>query len=133
MPRRTILVVDDDSKTLRLVRHQLEARGYSVSTALSGEKAWARILRSPPAVVLTDLHLRGMDGLELAARIRAEESLRRVAVVLVSGNSSREDRKKARAAGCDAFLAKPVESRRLGRTIARLLGRSGAQGRASQD
>src|SRR5579862_1758108 len=132
MPRRTVLVVDDDSKTLRLLRLQLEARGYPVSTALSGEKAWTRILRSPPALVLTDLRLPGMDGLELAARIRAEAALGRVAVVAVSGNSSREDQEKARAASCDAFLAKPVDARTLGKVIARLLGPSGTKGRAGK-
>jgi CheY-like chemotaxis protein len=121
MPRRPILVVDDDPENLRLARLVLQPLGLPIATAASAEAAWTRIRRSRPRLVLTDVQLPGMSGLELAERIKAHPSTCRIPVVAVSGSASKRDRDQARAAGCDAFVAKPINARSFPRAVARLL------------
>jgi|SRR5579862_278670 len=129
MSRQHILVVDDQPENLRLVRHLLESFKYSVLTALNAEEALEQVRRSPPDLILMDVQLPGISGLELTARIKADPLTRSIPVVAVTASDSKNLEANAKAAGCAAVVAKPIDGRALPKTIARLLSRDGKKKR----
>jgi CheY-like chemotaxis protein len=122
MPR--LLLVDDDRRHLELVSAILEPDAYTIETATSGESAMRMISAAPPDLVVTDLNLSGINGLQLVRRVKADPRLRRIPMLVLSGHAMPEDEQVARAAGCDGYLVKPAEGKRLRAEIARLLGSS---------
>ena len=74
MPRRTVLVIDDEKDLIELVRYNLEKEGFEVRSALDGESGLSLALRETPTVVIVDLMLPGIDGLEVCRRLRASET-----------------------------------------------------------
>lgn len=118
-----VLVVDDNPGVRELLRvllenHVLAGRPYRVRTAGDGAEALATALLEPPALVVTDLGLPGMHGLELVGRLRADPRTAAVPVVAISGL---EMAAEATAAGCAAFLHKPVRLADLRAVVERLL------------
>lgn len=103
----SILLVDDDTETLTVLRCVLEAQGYQVVMAPSGREALDRLAKSEPAMVLSDVRMPSMDGLTLCRTIR-ERMDTRVPVVLMSGQASERDRAEGFAAGASDFLGKPI-------------------------
>lgn len=121
MPGPLVLVVDDQPENLRLARLLLKSRGYSVALASDAAQALRRIRRRRPRLVLTDVQLPGMDGLDLAARLKSDPATKDILIVALTAAASAAGRTKALAAGCDGYVAKPVDTRRLARQIDRLL------------
>jgi PAS domain S-box-containing protein len=103
-----VLVVEDDARALDLTVEILDASGYAPSTASTVAQALASIRRFRPDVVLLDVRLGSDDGLDVARHLRADPTTRHVPVLAASASASDEDVARAKAAGCDAFLAKPV-------------------------
>ena len=99
-----IILVEDDMPTLRLERVILEEAGYLVQGVASGEAALEHIAEEPPALVILDNGLPGMDGFTTCRRIR---EFSQVPVVMVTGNKSAADRKRGKASGADAYVTKP--------------------------
>jgi len=121
-PRRpTILVVDDNDMNRDLARSILERIGYAVLQARDGAEAVAIAERTPPALVLMDLAMPGTDGFTATRQLKAHPQLRRIPVVALSALAMRGDEDRARAAGVDAFLTKPVDRVALERTVTELL------------
>ena len=112
MPRR-ILVVDDNEDSTRSMALLQRRRGHETHTAFTGPEAVAAAAGFLPEVVLLDIGLPGMDGFEVARRLRAMPALAGIFLVAMSGYSSEEDRAKARAAGFDEYMVKPVDLDRL--------------------
>ena len=108
--RDSILLVEDDIPTLRLERVILEEAGYLVEGVVSGEAALKLIAEEPPALVILDNQLPGMDGFTTCRRIR---EFSQVPVVLVTGSKSAADRKQGRASGADIYITKPFLADKL--------------------
>jgi putative two-component system response regulator len=115
----TALVVDDDAAVRQLFDRWLSAHGYAVVTAGDGEDALASIRQQPPDVVLLDVAMPRMNGVEVCRRIKQDGATRLTPVILVSAIDSVEDRIAGLAAGADDFLSKPPD-------ITELLTRVGA-------
>jgi len=105
MPR--ILVVEDNPMNLELVRDILTAQGYEVLEAADGATGVAIARRERPALILMDLQLPQLDGLEATRQIRCDPRLAHIPIVAVTAHAMKGDDEKARAAGCDGFVTKP--------------------------
>ena len=102
-----ILVVDDDENLRWVLKTQLEDMGYSVSTAIDGEQALAAIERELPALILTDLKMPGLSGLELLDRIRADYP--EMPVVIITAFATIQNAVQAMRAGAYDYLTKPID------------------------
>jgi DNA-binding response OmpR family regulator len=114
---RTVLVVDDDTAIRRLVRTVLEADGYDVLEADSGERALQLANEAGPAVVLLDVMMPGLSGIEVCRRLDHDA----VKVVMLTGRDERDMEDACRQAGADALVTKPFSSIDLLDTVASLV------------
>ena len=117
----TVLVVEDLEDTRYLMRMELERRGYRVLEAENGEEGVALATKEHPNIVLMDIGLPVMDGIEATRRIRADETTRGVLIVALTAHHETEYRASALAAGCDAYLTKPIDFDWLIDLLGRLL------------
>jgi CheY-like chemotaxis protein len=117
----TVLVVEDFEDTRFLMRIELERRGYRVLEAPNGEEGVAMAAREQPDIILMDIGLPVMDGIEATRRIRAQDGTRDVLIVALTAHHETEYRKNALAAGCDAYLTKPIDFDWLIDLLGRLL------------
>src|SRR5882724_2456567 len=106
----SVLVVDDDLQVTKLVTGILVSRGYEVRTAQEAESAMASIGARPPALVLADLDIPGLSGLEWCRRVRATSN---VPIIVMSGNAECASEVAALDSGADDYLAKPLVTDRL--------------------
>ena len=130
----SILVVDDNPGSLQLARVLLQRNGYQVHTATDAREALALLEVCAPRLIVLDLQLPGMDGFELARRLKTDEKTRNVPIVALTAYAMKGDQERARAAGCDEYVTKPLDIRALPALIAELLRRSAphvAEGDAS--
>jgi CheY-like chemotaxis protein len=114
-----VLIVDDNPTNLKLVAYLVKASGYEVDTAVDAESALAAIAANRPRVILMDLQLPGIDGLELTRRLKADPATRDIAIIAVTAYAMKGDEEKAREAGCDDYVTKPIDTRALPALIAR--------------
>ncbi|CAG9179995.1 response regulator [Cupriavidus respiraculi] len=114
---RNVLVVDDNVDALEAMAMTLEALGHTVITALDGGAAMVRALKYKPDVVLLDLGMPGMDGFEIAQRLRAIPDLAHMRIIALTGYSQPADRVRTKAAGFDHHLTKPVDLEELSRVL----------------
>lgn len=125
MPAPVVLVVDDNPTNLKLIAYLLQARGYDVHTASDAEAALERVAHTKPALILMDLQLPGIDGLELTRRLKADPATRHIVVIAVTAYAMKGDEERSRAAGCDGYVSKPVDTRALPKLVAQHLGLAG--------
>lgn len=119
-----VLVVDDNPVNCKLVTYVVEAAGHEARTAGDADAALAEIRAHRPDVILMDLQLPGIDGLELTRRLKADPQTRAIAIIAVTAYAMKGDREKALAAGCDDYVTKPIDTRALPEVIARHAGRA---------
>ena len=119
-----ILVVEDNPKNLKLVRDVLSFAGYDVIEAGSAESGLELAAERQPDLVLMDLQLPGMDGMEAVQVLKAEERTREIPVVALTAFAMADDRDRAMAAGFDSYVAKPVSPGVLRAVADRYLERS---------
>ena len=117
-----VLVVDDNPTNLKLIAYLLQAKGYEVRTATDAESALDQVHEAPPSLILMDLQLPGMDGLELTRRLKSDPQTREIIVIAVTAYAMKGDEERALAAGCDGYIPKPVDTRALPRIVAAHLG-----------
>jgi two-component system chemotaxis sensor kinase CheA len=118
----TVLVVDDSAVTRTLEKGILEAAGYQVRVAADGAAALDLLQREPCDLVVTDVEMPRLDGFSLTARVRADDRLRDLPVVLVTSLASEDDRRRGAEAGADAYIVKDAfDQDRLLETIRRLI------------
>ena len=122
-----ILVIEDNPSHFKLIRVVLSESGNRVAHAETAEQTFAAVRADPPQVILLDLALPGMDGLALVRRLKADPLTRAIPVVAVTAYSDIWSREDALAAGCDAYLSKPLDTRSLSRDLAAAV--AGGQGR----
>ena len=113
MSAKPLLIVDDNPSNLKLLRVLLTGEGFEVRTANNAEEALASLLTFHPELILTDIQMPGMDGLELARRLKSNPSTKAIPVVAITAYAMSGDEAKARQAGCDAYVAKPIDTRTL--------------------
>jgi CheY-like chemotaxis protein len=117
----SILVVDDNNTNLKLVSDVLEFDGYRIMKASDAEAAQAIIRSTPPDLILMDIALPGMDGLTLTRQLKADEATRHIIIVALTAFAMKGDDQKARDAGCDGYITKPIDTRTLPAAVAALL------------
>ena len=118
-----ILIVDDHPQNLKLVRLVLEASGFIVLTAGDAEEAMRVLEKTSPGLILMDLQLPGMDGLELTRQLKTDPLRRDIPVIAVTAYAMKGDEDKAYAAGCDAYVPKPIDTEALPALVAEHLAR----------
>ena len=123
MAGEPILLVDDTPVNLKLTRILLVNEGYKVLTAVSGEEALELLRNYKPQLVLTDVQLPGIDGLELTRRLKQDENTRHIAVIALTAFAMKGEEQKAIDAGCDGYITKPIDTRTLGARIREFLDR----------
>lgn len=124
MPGERILIVDDNATNLKLARVLLQTEGYSVSTAIDAEDALRQIATFQPRLILMDIQLPGMDGLELTRCLKAESATKNIVILALTAYAMKGDEQKALAAGCDGYIAKPFDIDSLPQVIAQHLAAS---------
>ena len=122
MPR--LLIVEDNEMNRDMLSRRLAKRGYDVAIAVDGEQGLAMARSAPPALILMDMSLPGLDGWEATRQLKTMAETRQVPVIALTAHAMAGDREKAIAAGCDDFDTKPVDLPRLLAKIEALLGRT---------
>jgi two-component system, cell cycle response regulator DivK len=109
MAGERVLVVEDNARNMKLVRDLLQATGYRTFEATTGEEAVELALSHAPAVVLMDVQLPGIDGVEALARLRQDERTASIPVLAVTAQAMSGDRERFLEVGFDGYLAKPID------------------------
>jgi two-component system, OmpR family, phosphate regulon response regulator PhoB len=123
----TILIVEDEADLRELVRYNLEAEGFRVSTAESGDEAVERIRDGVPDLILLDWMLPGLSGIELCRRWRAREETVRTPIIMITARGEEEERVRGLATGADDYVVKPFSMPELVARIQALLRRASPQ------
>lgn len=105
----TILIVEDNATNMKLSSFLLESADYSVLMATTAESGVAIAREQHPDLVLMDIQLPGMDGLQATALLKADEATRDIPVLALTALAMKGDEERIRAAGCDGYIAKPLD------------------------
>jgi CheY-like chemotaxis protein len=114
---KRILLVEDNALNAKLLRTLLRLAGHEVLEVTTGEQALELVRSLRPDLILMDIQLPGIDGLETCRRIRSDPSLATIPVVAVTSYAMPGDEQKALAAGCIGYITKPIDTRTFGQTI----------------
>lgn len=117
MANELILIVEDNDKNRKLARDLLQVKGYRTLEAESAEAGLALAAEQQPDLVLMDIHLPGMDGIEARRRLRADPATAAVPVIAFTASVMPQDRHQVTEAGFDAFVAKPISIKEFLATI----------------
>ncbi len=123
MADKSILIVDDNPVNSKLIRVLLAGEGYEVHTAGDAEAALRVLARLNPDLILMDVQLPGIDGLELTRRLKADPATRGIKILGLTAYAMKGDKEKILAAGCDGYIAKPIDTRTLPKVIGHYLER----------
>jgi len=104
---KLILAVEDQEDNMQILRDLLTSTGYELIEAENGEEALAALEKQRPDLILMDIQIPIIDGYEVTRRIKANPALRSIPIIAVTSHALGEGEEKARAAGCDDFVAKP--------------------------
>ena len=118
---QVILVVEDNERNLKLLRDLLEYEGYDVRVARTGEDAVTLAVKDPPDLVLMDLQLPGIDGMEALRRLRESPRTVDIPVVAVTAQAMKQDRERALQAGFNGYVEKPISVRAFPDQVRRFL------------
>jgi two-component system, cell cycle response regulator DivK len=131
MPNEAILIVDDNAANLKLARLLLKAEGHDARTAIDAEQALKLLETFKPGLILMDIQLPGMDGLTLTQKLKADPDTRGIVIVALTAYAMKGDEERARAAGCDGYIAKPIDVNTLPMQVRQYLAeaRAGAAGK----
>ena len=121
MAGEPILVVDDNATNMKLLRVLLTSQGYDVRTAGDASDAMEVMKGFRPRLILMDIQLPGMSGLDLTSLLKADPATRDIIIVAITAYAMKGDEEKARRAGCDGYISKPIDTRALAGVIERHL------------
>lgn len=117
----TILYIEDNPLNMRLVRKILNSFGYEMLEAIDGMSGLRIAQEKMPDLILADINLPDIDGLEVTARLKKNPDLARIPIIALTANAMHGDRERCIAAGCDGYVAKPVARQELKNTLAHFL------------
>jgi two-component system cell cycle response regulator DivK len=120
----TVLVVEDNPANMTLAKFLLESAGHSVLCAVDAEAGLTLARDEQPDLILMDIQLPGMDGLEATAILKRDDATRAIPVIALTALAMKGDEERIRAAGCDGYVAKPLAYREFLATITALLART---------
>ena len=123
MSGEAILIVDDNATNLKLARVLLSSEGYVVRTAQDAADALEQLRTFHPRLILMDVQMPGMDGLELTAKLKSDPHTSEIVVLAMTAYAMKGDHERALAAGCDGYVPKPIDTRALPGVIAGYLDR----------
>ncbi|MCB0191645.1 MAG: response regulator [Anaerolineae bacterium] len=113
MSEKTILCIEDNFQNRILVSRILTSRGYKVIEAADGLEGMEMIRSLKPPLVLLDIDLPGMGGIEIVGHVRADEALRHIPVIALTASAMQGDKERFLKAGCDDYLSKPIQVKEL--------------------
>ncbi len=125
MENKTILIVEDNELNMKLVRGLLTMGKYSTLEAVDGETGIRLAHEHQPDLILMDIQLPGMDGLEATRLIREDPALKDVPVVALTSYAMQGDEDKAKDAGCSGYISKPIDTRRFLETVSQYFQHNG--------
>ena len=112
-PKPKALIIDDDPTLRRLMQIVFERAGFDVSLASEGSEGVHMALMNPPNIIILDIIMKGLHGFEVCKMLRANSSMRRTAIIIVSGKSFEADIDNAMALGADSYIVKPFSPKEL--------------------
>jgi two-component system cell cycle response regulator DivK len=121
MANEPILIVDDNAANLKLARLLLRSSGFDARTAPDAEQALKGLETFRPRLILMDIQLPGMDGLELTRQLKASPATRDIVIIALTAYAMKGDEERARAAGCDGYISKPIDVDTLPEIVAKHL------------
>jgi len=119
--KEKILIVEDNPQSMRVTLVTLRAHSYTLLEATDGEQALGIAASGKPDLILMDLQLPKMNGLEATRRLRQMPTFSRIPIIALTAYAMKGDREKAIEAGCDAYLSKPINTRELPKVVPELL------------
>ena len=124
MAGKTILIVEDNERNRKLVKVILKAKGYVILEAEDASSAFRELEKTIPDLILMDIGLPQMSGLELTKQIKLREEIKGVPIVALTAHAMIGDREGILAAGCDDYISKPIDINEFPKTIAEILEKS---------
>jgi len=118
---KKILIVEDDPRSLKMIRMILRPYGYSLLEATDGEEALKVARSDKPDLIIMDLRLPKVSGLEVTRQLRQMSDFNHIAIIAITAYAMKGDKEKAISAGCDAYLAKPINTRELPKVVTEML------------
>ena len=118
---KRVLVVDDEPSILKIIATQLRVSGYDVTVAMDGASALARVMESPPDLMILDVMLPKMNGYEVCTSIKQNPQLRHIPIIMFTALRGEQDYWKAMSCGADAHLTKPYSVDDLQQIVSRLI------------
>ena len=119
---KTVLIVEDNELNMKLFRDLLEAHGYQTSGTSNGHEALSLVRSMRPDLVLMDIQLPQVSGLEVTRWIKDDPELRAIPVVAVTAFAMKGDEERIREGGCEAYLSKPISVGKFIETVRRFIG-----------
>lgn len=121
MASKKILVVEDNSQNMKVILMALRLHGYTLLQATDGEEALKVAIRDNPDLIIMDIQIPRIDGLEVTRRLRQMPAFSRIPIIAVTAYAMKGDEEKAIEAGCNAYLPKPVNTHQLPVIVAEML------------
>ena len=117
-----VLIVDDNAINIELASFVLDAAGFKVESVQDPTLALTHVAQSRPDLILMDIQMPGIDGLELTRRLKSDPATRDIVVVAFTAYAMKGDEARLRAAGCDAYVSKPIDVATFAQTVRAYLG-----------
>lgn len=114
-----VLVVEDNDRNRRLVKIVLKAKGYEVIEAVTAEQAIVQLNNESIDIILMDIQLPEMDGLELAQNIKNDPNTKNIPIIALTAYAMKGDKERFLAAGCDDYISKPIDTQKLPKIVAK--------------
>lgn len=118
---KKILIVEDNPQNMRLVEMILKPKGYTLLRAIDGEEALMVAMQEYPDLIIMDIQLPKMNGLEVTRKLRNNSVFKDTPIIAVTAYAMKGDKEKAVEAGCNEYLSKPINTRELPQIVARML------------
>ena len=119
--KEKILIVEDNPQNMRLIEMVLRAKGYTLLKATDGEEALDMALRELPALIIMDIQLPKLSGLEVTRKLKKTPAFSHIPIIALTAYAMKEDKERFIGGGCNAYLPKPINTRELPGVIAEML------------
>jgi two-component system cell cycle response regulator DivK len=119
-----VLLIEDNATNLAMARFFLQSVGHTVLSATDAETGLTLARQEHPQLILMDIQLPGMDGLEATALLKKDQATQNIPVIALTALAMRGDEERIRAAGCDGYIAKPMRYREFLAIVAERMGRA---------
>ena len=118
---KKILIVEDNPLNMRLIELALRAKGYTLLKATNGKEAIDVTVKEQPDIILLDIQLPDISGLEIARRLKKNQAFKHIPIIAITACAMKGDKERILEAGCNAYLSKPINIRKLPGKVAEML------------